>query len=257
MSTQSQHASFFKSLHTPGNPVVLFNIWDAGSAMAVAESGAGAIATGSAPVAKANGFPDGEQFSLDDALVVAERILRVIDIPLTMDLEGGYGAKPKVVSESVHRAMGIGIAGFNFEDQIVGGKGLYSVKDQTPRIKAARTAADENGIGGFLNARTDIFLKAKPDAHTDKMVDEAIERAKAYEQAGADGFFAPGMVNKSQIARLCESVSLPVNLIVLPHTPNQQEFAELGAARISYGPTPYLDMIKWLKDQAGSAYQHS
>ena len=108
-----------------------------------------------------------------------------------------------------------------------------------------------------MNARTDIFLKAKPDAHTDKMVDEAIERAKAYEQAGADGFFAPGMVNKNQITRLCESVSLPVNLIVLPHTPDQQEFAELGAARISYGPTPYMGMIKWLKERAGNAYEHS
>jgi len=87
------------------------------------------------------------------------------------------------------------------------------------------------------------------------MVDDAIDRAKAYEQAGADGFFAPGMVNKKQIAKLCESVSLPVNLIVLPHTPGQQEFAELGAARISYGPTPYRQMIDWLSEQASNCYR--
>jgi len=255
MSKQAEKAALFKSLHIPGNPIVLFNVWDAGSASAVAKSGAKSLATGSAPVAMANGFPDGEQFLLDDALVVAERIIGVIDIPLTMDLEGGYGAAPEVVADSVRRAMAIGVIGCNFEDQVVGSNQLYSVEDQVQRIKAARVAADENGTSGFLNARTDIFLKARPDDHSDQMVDDAIERAKAYEQAGADGFFAPGMVDKAQIARLCESVSLPVNLIVLEHTPSQQEFAELGAARVSYGPTPYKRMIKWLADQASDAYR--
>lgn len=254
MSTQSDRAALFKSLHKPGNPIILYNIWDAGSAKAVAESGAKALATGSAPVAMANGFPDGEVFPLQDALVIVRRILDVVDIPLTMDLEGGYGASPEVVAASVRSAMDAGAIGFNFEDQIVGGEGLYSIEEQTGRITAARRAADENGVGGFLNARTDIFLKAKPDQHTESMVDEAIERAASYKQAGADGFFVPGMVNKKQIARLCETVSLPVNLIVLAHTPSQQEFAELGAGRVSYGPTPYRQMISWLKEQAGNAH---
>ncbi len=254
MTTQAEQAALFKSLHKAGDPVILYNIWDAGSAKAVAESGAKAIATGSAPVAMANGFPDGEQFALDDALVIVKRILNVIDIPLTMDLEGGYGSDPAVVAESISAAMSTGVIGFNFEDQIVGGEGLYPSNQQQARIKAAREAADQDNICGFLNARTDIFLKTKPDMHTDAMVDEAIERAKAYEQAGADGFFAPGMVDKSQIARLCESVALPVNMIVLPHTPSQQEFAELGASRVSYGPTPYKMMIGWLKEQASLAF---
>jgi len=124
-------------------------------------------------------------------------------------------------------------------------------------LTAVRAAANHEGVHGFLNARTDIFLKAKPDAHTDAMVDEAIERAKAYEQAGADGFFAPGMVNEAQISRLCESVSLPVNMIVLPHTPPQETFKALGAARISYGPTPYKRMIKWLQGEATAAHAAS
>ncbi len=254
MSLQSEQARLFKSLHQAGDPLVLFNIWDAGSAKAVAQSGAKAIATGSAPVAMANGYPDGEVFSLDDALTVAQRIIKSIDIPLTMDLEGGYGSAPEQVAHTVSKAMEIGVVGFNFEDQVVGGEGLYPVDKQVTRIKAARTAADANDVGGFLNARTDIFLKAKPDTHTDAMVDEAIERASAYEQAGADGFFAPGMVNKQQIERLCQAVSLPVNLIVLAHTPSQQEFTELGASRISYGPTPYRGMLKWLKEQAEVAH---
>ncbi|MEM7257264.1 MAG: isocitrate lyase/phosphoenolpyruvate mutase family protein, partial [Pseudomonadota bacterium] len=250
MANQAELAGLFKSLHKPGDPVVLFNIWDAGSAKAVAGSGARAIATGSAPVAMANGFPDGEKFSLDDALTNAARILDVIDIPLTMDLEGGYGPEPETVAQTISRAMDIGVVGFNFEDQIVGGQGLYSITDQVARLKAVRQAADANGVGGFVNARTDIFLKAKPDAHTEQMVDDAIERARAYEQAGADGFFAPGMVDKKQIARLCEAVSLPVNMIVLDHTPTQKEFSELGASRISYGPTPYRHMVKWLQGRA-------
>ena len=254
MTTQADQAQSFKQLHQPGNPIVLFNIWDAGSAKAVAESGARAIATGSAPVAMANGFPDGEQFPLDDALVVATRILSIVDLPLTMDLEGGYGSSPEEVAASVRRAMEIGVVGFNFEDQIVGGSGLYAIEEQTKRLVAARAAADEGGINGFLNARTDIFLKAKPDGHSDSMVTEAIERAKAFEQAGADGFFAPGMVNEAQIETLCKAVALPVNMIVLPHTPTQEKFAELGAARISYGPTPYKSMISWLKGEAVAAY---
>ncbi len=254
MTSQADKAAQFKSLHIPGNPVILFNIWDAGSAQAVERSGAQAIATGSAPVAMANGFPDGEQFSLEQALTVVSRILQVTDLPVTMDLEGGYSPTPDGVAASVQQAMAAGIVGFNFEDQVVGSKALYSVDDQVERLKAARTAASENGVHGFINARTDIFLKAKPDDHTDEMVDEAIERAKAYEQAGADGFFAPGMVHEAQIEKLTKNVNLPVNMIVLPHTPSQQTFADLGAARVSYGPTPYKRMIAWLENEAADAY---
>lgn len=254
MTHQSDQVQSFKQLHQPGNPLVLFNIWDAGSARAVAQSGAKAIATGSAPVAMANGFPDGEQFPLDDALEVAKRIINAIDLPLSMDLEGGYGTSPEAVANSVRRAMQIGAVGINFEDQIVGSTGLYSIADQCARLQAARSAADEGGVNGFINARTDIFLKAKPDEHTDAMVSDAIERAQAFEQAGADGFFAPGMVNEAQIETLCKAVSLPVNMILLPHTPSQERFAELGAARISYGPTPYRSMISWLKAEAAVAH---
>ncbi len=254
MTNQTKQAQLFKALHQAGNPVVLFNVWDAGSAKAVASSGAKAIATGSAPVAMANGFPDGEQFPLDDALIVASRILNVIDLPLSMDLEGGYGESADEVANTVRRAMRVGAVGFNVEDQIVGGSGLYSVDEQSKRIQAARAAADENGVHGFLNARTDIFLKTKPDEHTDAMVNNAIERAKAYEQAGADGFFAPGMVNEAQIETLCKAVALPINMIVLPHTPTLATFTELGAARISYGPTPYRSMISWLQGEAATIY---
>lgn len=253
MSSQKAKAELFKSMHVKGDPIILFNIWDAGSAKVITDSGAKAVATGSAPVAMANGYADGEQFALDEALVVVSRILTATSLPLTMDLEAGYSSAPEGVGESIEKAMSTGIVGFNFEDQIIGQGSLYSIEDQVARLMAARTAASKNDVHGFVNARTDIFLKAKPDAHTDKMVDEAIERAKAYEEAGADGFFVPGMVNKNQIEKLINAVSLPVNLIVLAHTPSQEEFVDMGAARISYGPTPYLRMNAWLKEQASAA----
>lgn len=255
MPSHSAQADQFRALHVPGNPVILFNIWDAGSAAAVAGTGAKALATGSAPVAMAQGFDDGENMPLELALQNIERILAAVDLPVTMDLEGGYGVSPAEVANTIDRAMQTGIVGFNFEDQIVGTSKLYSIADQEKRVAAAREAGSANGVHGFLNARTDIFLKAKPDTHNDAMLTDAIERAHAYEQAGADGFFAPGLANEKLIATLCEKINLPVNIIALPHVPPNSKLKELGVGRISYGPVPYRQMIKALTDAATTALQ--
>ena len=253
MSTQSKLADLFKSLHVPGVPIVLFNIWDAGSAKAVASSGAKALATGSAPVAMAQGFADGEKLPLEFALLNIERIVGSTDLPVTVDLEGGYGADPAIVADTVSQAMSRGVVGFNFEDQVVGTSELYPIETQAARVAAARAAADSTGAHGFLNARTDIFLKAKPETHNVAMLNEAIERAKAYEQAGADGFFAPGLADESLIETLCREIDLPVNIIALPGVPASEKLAQAGVARISYGPVPYRQMVKWLKAAATDA----
>ena len=253
MQGQAENARNFHALHKKGEPVILFNIWDPGSAKAVADAGAKAIATGSWPVAAAHGYADGENIPLDLAMDNLHRIVDTVDLPVTCDLEGGYGAAPDVVAETVKQACMAGAVGFNFEDQIVGGKDLYDIASQVPRIAAAREAADKHGASAFLNARTDLFLKAKPDEHTSAMLDEAVERAKAYEQAGANGFFAPGLADEGQIARLCEQVELPVNIIALPHVPDTKTLASLGVARISYGPVPFKRMTGWLAEQAKEA----
>ncbi len=253
MATQSEQADLFRSLHIPSSPLILFNIWDAGSASAVAGTGAKALATGSAPVAMAQGFADGEKMPLELALQNIERIIKAVDIPVTMDLEGGYGESASEVATTISSAMAKGIVGFNFEDQIVGTSELYPIEKQAERLAAARKAASENSVHGFLNARTDIFLKAKPDTHNDAMLADAIERAKAFESAGADGFFAPGLADEKLIGRLCEQVNLPVNIIALPHVPPNNKLAELGVARISYGPVPYRQMIKSLTETATAA----
>lgn len=253
MTTQKDKADLFGKLHVAGSPVVLFNIWDAGSAKSVAATGAKALATGSAPVAMAQGYSDGEKIPFAHALQNIERIIASTDLPVTMDLEGGYGADVSIVADTVSQAMSTGIIGFNFEDQIVGTADLYAIDVQAQRVAAARTAASANGVHAFVNARTDIFLKAKPDTHNEAMLEEAIARAAAYEQAGADGFFAPGLADEKLIATLCSKVNLPVNIIALPHVPPNNVLADAGVARISYGPVPYTQMMKSLKSASAEA----
>lgn len=251
MTDQGARAATFRRLHVKGRPVVLYNIWDPGSAKAVAAAGAQALATGSAPVAMAFGFPDGEKIPLDMAIDNIRRIVASTDLPVTVDLEGGYGTPPETVAATVSRALAVGAIGFNFEDQVVGGSGLHDVALQARRIEAAATAAA--AVGAFVNARTDIFLKAPRDQHDSAMLDQAIARAKAYEQAGADGFFAPGLADERLIEALCSAVALPVNIIALPGVPPRARLAELGVARISHGPVPWKQMAAWLETQAREA----
>lgn len=252
--TQVEKANTFRALHIKGNPVILFNIWDPGSAKTVAEQGAKALATGSAPVAMAFGFPDGEKIPLALACENFARIVAGTDLPVTMDLEGGYGVDTATVATSVTAGLEAGAVGFNFEDQVVGGDGLHDVTVQSGRVHAVRKAADAFGVPAFINARTDIFLKAKPDQHTGAMLDEAITRAKAYADAGADGFFAPGLRDEAMIGRLCKECPVPVNIIALPGTPPNTRLAELGVARISYGPVPYRQMMASLGEGAKAVF---
>ena len=254
MPTQTERAIEFRALHQVGDPLILYNIWDAGSAKTVADSGAKALATGSAPVAMAFGYADGENIPLDLALENIKRIIAATDLPVSMDLEGGYGAEPSVVAETITRAVKTGIIGLNFEDQIIGTSELHPLALHCERIEAARRAADSAQSGVFINARTDIFLKAKPDTHDEAMLEKAVTRAKAFEQAGADGFFAPGLANPDLIAKLCEACPLPVNIIALPHVPEKQALIDLGVARISHGPVPYKKMSTWLGEQATAAF---
>ncbi len=254
--SHAQKAANFQALHIKGDPIILYNIWDAGSAQTVANAGAKALATGSWPVAAAFGYEDGEKIPLDLMIENLSRIIAGTDLPVSSDIEGGYGTSPDEVATTVTKVIATGAVGFNFEDQIVGGLGLYDIADQKDRITAARTAADSIVENVYINARTDIFLKAKPDTHSDAMLDDTIDRAKAYADAGASGFFAPGLADADMIEHLCAECPLPVNIIALPHVPDSKTLANLGVARISYGPVPYKKMTAWLEDQARSAFDY-
>lgn len=254
---QIQQAKLFRSLHVKGAPVILYNIWDPGSAQAVADAGAKAIATGSAPVAMAHGFTDGEVIPMDLALANARRIVSAVSQPVTLDFEGAYGPEPEKITENTSLALDTGVVGFNFEDQVVGGEGLHPINAQAKRIAAMREGCGAKEVPAFINARTDLFLKARVSSspHTREMIDEAVDRATAYAEAGADGFFAPGLLDLDLIGQLCKRVSLPVNIIALPDAPESAKLAEAGVARISYGPVPYRKMVAWLSDQASEVFR--
>lgn len=249
---QKEKAEQFRNLHVKGEPLILFNVWDVGSAKAVAAAGARAIATGSHSVAAANGFDDGQKIPLDFAIANIERIVNAVDLPVSLDFEGGYATDLDPLKENIRRVIDAGVIGINFEDQIVGGEGLYSVEEQVDRIAAIREASGD--IPLFINARTDVFLKARPASFTREHLDEVIERSRAYAEAGASGLFAPGLADAGMIRELCDSSPLPVNIMVLPNTPSNSAMAELGVARISYGPGPYRSMIEWLTLAAADVY---
>lgn len=247
---QSQKALTFAALHKKGAPVVLYNIWDAGSAKSVAATGASAIATGSHAVAGAQGYNDGEALPLDLLLTIVERIATVTELPVSVDFEGGFAIDPDAICENVSKVISAGAIGINFEDQIVGGGGLYSISDQQKRLAAAVKAGHEASIPLFVNARTDLFLK-EPDGNNHRsLIDAALAREDAYRAAGASSFFVPGLADPDLIKAVCDSAILPVNVMMKPDMPTSQVLAELGVARISYGPFPFIDAMKTLGEYA-------
>lgn len=246
MTDQKERAARFKALHVKGNPLVLHNIWDAGGARALQEAGAQAVATGSWSMAAAHGFADGEAIPLDFVLQIVERIAVSTDLPLTVDFEGGYAVEPDLVALNVRRVIQAGAIGINLEDRVISGEGLYSVADQARRIEAVRRAAEQEGIGLFINARTDLFLGSDPSRHAGFFA-EAIEREAAYKEAGADGFFVPGLTDMSLIKTVVDATSLPVNVMMFGDLSSVRSVAGMGVARASFGPGPYLAAMSDLK----------
>jgi len=253
MSTQKEKAELFKSLHIKGAPLILFNIWDAGSARVIEQAGAKAIATGSWSVAAANGFDDGEKIPIELVFANLERIVASVSVPVTLDFEGGYATNVDELKENIRNLIAAGGIGLNFEDRIVAGGGLHSIEDQSARIKAIREAAETANIPLYINARTDVFLQTYPAANDEAQLEQALQRAEAYAKAGASGLFAPGLRDPNLINKLCESSPLPVNIMVLPDTPTTKTMAELGVARISYGASPYRQMMAALKEAGEKA----
>lgn len=237
---QSEKATHFKSLHVKGDPLVLYNIWDAGGAKALADAGAKASATGSWSVAAAHGFKDGEAIPLEFVVQIAERIATSVDIPLTVDFEGGYATDPDHVTQNVRKIIKAGAVGINFEDRIVQGDGLHTLLDQVERIKAVRRAAEAENVPLFINARTDLFLGSDPATHQTSMT-EALEREAAYAKAGADGFFIPGLSQPALIKQVVDAASLPVNVMMMGDLNSISEVSKLGVSRTSFGPGPYFN----------------
>ena len=238
----------FAALHVPGDPVILYNIWDTGSAVAVAGAGAKALATGSHPVGDAAGFGDGQKVPLEFVFGNARRILAAVDLPLTVDFEGAYATDPGEGAANVAALKETGAVGCNFEDQVIGGEGVHALDAQVARIRATRDAV---GSDFFINARTDLMIKA--ETQDDALVEAVIERGKAFADAGASGFFVPRIADPKHIERVVRDVPLPLNAIAFPGAPDKEVWADAGVARISHGPFPHRALMAKLTEMAKEA----
>ena len=250
---QAEKAKHFAELHVAGEPLVLFNAWDAGSATTILKAGAKAIATSSWAVAAAQGYSDGEDLPKELAEQNAARIVEAVDVPVSIDFEGGYSEDDDELAENVSRLIDLGIVGINFEDRIVNGPGMYGIARQARRITAIRKAAEAKGVDLFINARTDLFLGRGPELAQASV--EAVERAKAYEAAGASGFFIPGLAEESMIAWICQNAPLPVNVMYLDHRSKLERMRGLGVARFSFGAFPYAQAQSALSALAAQAFE--
>ena len=227
MPSSRNHAETFRGLHASTKPLLLANAWDAGSARLIERCGAAAIATTSAGLAWARGYPDGDALPpriLADALA---EIARVIAVPLSADIEGGYSVDPGAVRETVAAVVDAGAVGINIED------GTLAPDLLEAKIGAARSAAARAGVDLFINARTDVYLlRLVPP---ERAVDEAIARAQRYRSAGCDGIFVPGLSDADEIRTIAAAVTLPLNLLVAPGLPPVAALAALGVRRVSAG----------------------
>jgi len=233
-TSQQDKAKLFQALHTNDPVLALANAWDVASARVVADTGAPAVATTSAGIAWTLGYPDGDAVDVDRALDLTARIAAAVDVPVTADIESGFGADAAGVGRTVRRVLAAGVVGINIEDAATGGDTpLRPAAEQAERLAAARAAADEAGIELYINARTDTYLLSV-GAPAGRLA-ETLDRARAYLEAGASGVFVPGITEPATVATLVEGIAGPVNILVGPGAPSVPELGKLGVARASTG----------------------
>lgn len=229
-----QKAARLRALHDEGSVLVLPNAWDAASAAVIEEAGAQAIATSSAGVAWTLGYPDGERLTRDVMLTAVARIAAAVEVPVTADVEAGYGPDPVDVATTVAATLDAGAVGINLEDSSAPGQ-LYLADAQADRIRGAREAAVGAGVRSFvINARTDVYLReiGEPDTR----LGEVLARTEAYAAAGADCLFVPGLLELETLESLVASAPLPISAMARPGGPSIAALAAAGVRRISVGP---------------------
>ena len=226
MPPSSEAAARFRDLHRQGL-LRLANAWDAGTARLIEQRGAAAVATTSAGLAWAQGYADGDRLDPDVLLQAVSRIARVIRVPLTVDVEGGYSDDPDSVAALVLRVVHAGAAGINLEDG-AGAPDLLAAK-----IRAIREACVAQGADVFINARADVYLRGL--AAEERRVDETLARAALYRQAGADGLFVPGLVDVDAIRAVADACGLPLNVMLRPALQDLAALQALGVHRVSTG----------------------
>jgi len=242
-----------RSLHRPGVPLLLPNAWDVATARAVVAAGFPVVATTSGGVAATLGYEDHEGAPADEMLAAATRIARGVEVPVTVDAEAGYGIEP---AELVAALRSAGAAGFNLEDTDYAAGGFRDPDRQAEWLRAVRQAASEDGYRPVINARIDVFLGpflAGAGAGTqDELVPDALRRAHAYLEAGVDCVYPIALWERDALRRFISEVGGAVNVVRLPQAPSLAELAELGVARVSWGPFLYREAMARFEDRLAS-----
>jgi 2-methylisocitrate lyase-like PEP mutase family enzyme len=234
MPSPSEKAEAFRALHHQSHPLVLPNAWDVPSARVFEEAGFPAIATSSAGVQVSLGHPDGEEIPRREFVVATGRIAERLSVPLSADVVAGFGRTPREVARTVREMMAVGAVGINIEDGAPSGEGLLPTPAQVRRLKAIRRVGEEVGVPLVINARTDALRRA-PGNDAERLK-EAIRRATAYRDAGADCVYPMGLTDAESIRTFVEALRCPVNVMVRRGLPSLPELERLGVKRVSFGP---------------------
>jgi 2-methylisocitrate lyase-like PEP mutase family enzyme len=251
-ASQQERARAFHRLHEGGGLLVLPNAWDAGSARLFELAGFEAMGTSSAGVAFAAGRPDGG-LTRDEMVAAVALIAGAVDVPVSADIEAGYGDSAAAVGETVAAAIEAGAVGINLEDAAAGEeRALVDLVEQCARIEAARAAAEDAAVELFVNARTDVFWLG---LEGEELLETAIDRLRAFVDAGADGAFVPRLVEADQIRRLAEAVPAPLNVLAAPGMPAPDELVRLGAKRLSVGSGPARSAMALTRRIAGELHR--
>lgn len=230
--TTAERATALLELHRPGDPVILPTVWDAWSARLAVDAGFVALTVGSHPLADSIGKPDGEGMSFDDVLTRVAQITAAVDVPVSVDIESGYGQPAARLIEGL---LGVGAVGLNIEDTVHSeGKRLRSAAEHAELVRALRSAADAAGVHVVINARTDLFLRR--DGDDADRVERAVARLTEAAAAGADVLYPVGYHDPETLRRLASELPLPINAFALPDQDDPASFGPLGVARVSFGP---------------------
>lgn len=257
--TLSRKAEILRSLHRPGQPIVLINVWDCAGARILEATGSPAIATTSAGIAFSRGYPDGERIPRDVMLAEVTRIAGCVSVPVTADLESGYGATPEALERLAADALGAGAVGLNLEDHVGPREApLVDLTLQLEKLRALREASARRGAALVINARTDAFLRGL--GSPSEMLDETLRRGRAYREGGADCIFVPGVTDPSVIGRLVREIAAPINVLAAAGSPPIADLARLGVARVSLGSGPAraaLTLLERMAHELSSAGTYS
>ena len=245
-----EKARLFHSLHQGDDLLILPNAWDALSAKIFEQEGAKAIATTSAGMAATFGYADGQKFPKDHLFVMVDRIVKSVSVPVTVDLEAGFGDTVEEICETVSSILKIGAVGINIEDADPKRPGhLFSIAEQTEKIRAIKVLASKLNVPLFVNARTDVFwlnLGAR-----EERLPETLARLQAYQEAGADGVFVPGLTEPDSIAEVAKTIKIPLNLLAGPWVRDLTTLKSLGISRVTMGSSAMRECAGHLKTIAG------